>query len=83
LERFFQVFPHIAFGLGGAEAEVTRADAVGAQLLGEPEFGDGFAVAAFGPGPIGRAGVQELDEFAAEDFVALVENEGDDDVEEE
>ena len=83
VEGVEEVVFEVAFGLIVGDAEVAWTDAVRTQLLGEPEFGDGFAVAALEPGTIGGAGVERLDEVATEHSVLLGEDERNGDVQQQ
>ena len=76
------VLLEIAFGLGTVDAEVAGPDAVRVQLLGEPNVGDGLAVAECVPRTVGIR-VERLDKALAEDAVGFVGREEEEDVQEE
>ena len=65
-EGFGEIFAEVAFGDGVVGAEGAGADAEGAQLVGEPHFGDLPAIPGFHPRAIGEFGVQGVQEGAGE-----------------
>ena len=71
-------------GLKGviADADGLRLDTIGTKLAGEPEFGDGFAIAGLGPGAV-EAVIEPVKDVTGEAAFGLGRKEAREDVEEE
>ncbi len=82
LEGIHHILFEVTFGLEAIDSEVARADAEGAELLGEPEVSNGFAVAGFGPGMVGKV-IEALDQVVAEKSVGLELDEEHENIEEQ
>jgi hypothetical protein len=82
LEGLHHILFEVTFGLDAIDSEVARADAKGAELLCQPEVGNGFALAGFGPGMV-RKIIEALDQDMAEKAVGLELDEEQEDIEEQ
>src|SRR5215471_17017515 len=81
-EGFAEVRLEIAAADVFADAEQSRFDAVGTELLAEPAVGDGVAVADVFPWPVAHA-IEVVDEITGKDAVGFGQKEGGKDVEQQ
>ena len=81
-EDVFELVEGVAFSSVFPNADGGGADAVRAQLFGEPKFSEDFAFAELSPGVV-RVGVEGGDEVTAEEALGIVAYEQNADIEEE
>ena len=82
-EGVLQFFEPVAFGLSTVNEHVAGADAVRAQLVGEPEVGDRLALERLHPGAVQEALVEFVHEDSAEHTVGFVFDEHAEDIEQQ
>ena len=83
-EGLLKVDELVAFALDAVDPKVFGPHTEWTKLLGEPDFGDGFAFTGFYPGPQGKAiAVEAADDLAGEQALLFEKDKEQADVKEE
>src|SRR5947199_3607975 len=77
-----EVFSKVALGMLLADPDGPGLDAVGAQLAGQPDVVNGFALAHLGPRAV-KLVVEVVEELSGEEAVSVFSGKGQGDVQEE